>query len=71
MSAEKRRTSRKDMHVQGLIVDVDGSIISPCMMVNVSHTGAKLIPKVPADVPDCFVLLLSKHSHVRRQCEVV
>jgi hypothetical protein len=41
------------------------------MMVNVSHTGAKLIPKVPADVPDCFVLLLSKHSHVRRQCEVV
>ena len=58
------------MHWEGLMIDPDGSIINRCMMVNVSATGAKLLLPVSADVPDSFVLILSKKGEVRRQCEV-
>jgi hypothetical protein len=71
MSAEKRKNTRKDMQLKGLILDVDGAIVSLCVVVNVSHTGARLLCKAPNGVPDSFILLLSKNNGVRRVCDVV
>jgi hypothetical protein len=58
------------MRWEGLIVDSEGSIVNRCMMVNVSASGARLILPAATEVPDCFVLVLSKNGEVRRQCEV-
>jgi hypothetical protein len=71
MSLEKRGAPRKEIRWEGLIIDHAGSIVGRCVMTNVSVTGAKLAFTAPTDVPDSFVLLLSKNGEVRRQCTVV
>jgi hypothetical protein len=38
-------------------------------MIDVSATGAKLVLQAPAEVPDEFIVLLSKHASVRRKCK--
>jgi hypothetical protein len=58
------------MRWEGLLLNPAGSVIGRCLMVNVSATGAKLIMPDPSEVPDSFVLVLSKKGEVRRQCEV-
>jgi hypothetical protein len=70
MSDERRRAVRQDMRWKGLIIDSAGAIVSQCMMVNVSATGAKLVFLDATEVPDRFVLLLAKNGGVRRHCEV-
>ena len=70
MSNERRRAQRQDMRWEALIVGNEGSIVARCMMINVSASGAKLILPASTEVPDFFVLVLSKNGEVRRQCEV-
>jgi hypothetical protein len=70
VSREKRGAPRRDIRLKGLIVDLSGSIVGECMIVNVSATGAKLTLQNPKNVPDSFVLLLAKKGGVRRQCDV-
>jgi len=38
-------------------------------MIDVSATGAKLVLQEPAEVPNEFIVLLSKHASVRRKCK--
>ena len=72
MSADdKRGAPRKNIRLQGLILDTDGAIVTRCLMVNVSASGAKIAVKKPSALPNTFNLLLSKKGGVRRQCEVV
>ena len=70
MSNERRRALRQSMRLEAMIFDLEGSMVGPCMMMNISVSGAKLILQEPAEVPDCFVLVLSRKGGVRRQCEV-
>jgi hypothetical protein len=68
---EKRRSRRRDVRWAGLIHDDQGSIITTCIMTDVSASGAKLIMEAGIEVPDCFVLTLARNAGVRRNCEVV
>ena len=70
MPNDRRRKQRQAMRLEALILDLGGSIVARCMVVNISATGAKLILPASTEVPDCFVLVLSKQGGVRRQCEV-
>ncbi len=67
---EKRAAPRQDINYDGLIIALDGTVVEQCKLVNVSASGAKLAFKSAAEVPDLFVLLLSRSGKVRRQCEV-
>jgi len=69
--AEKRRAPRQDVSCKGMIHDMQGSVIAPCVMTNVSASGAKLTMEAANNVPDTFVLGLARNASVRRQCEVV
>jgi hypothetical protein len=71
MASEKRAQPRQDLHWDSLIVKIDGSIVDGCTMVDVSSSGARLIVKAPAEVPDEFDLLLSRNGSVRRRCKVM
>ena len=71
MSRELRASPRRDVRQCGVICNSDGSIISKCMMADVSATGAKLILHGPTEVPDEFVLVLSNTGKVRRRCKVI
>lgn len=58
-------------HVPALIVNLDGSAIEGCAMVDISETGAQLMLREAIQIPNQFILLLSKDGKVRRHCEVV
>lgn len=70
MRADKRNARRQGICWDGLIVDLAGSIVGYCRMMDVSAAGAKLTVETPTDAPDNFVLLLSKNGEVRRQCTI-
>ena len=70
MPNERRRSLRHPMRLEAMIFDLEGSMVGPCTMMNISVSGAKLILQAPAEVPDCFLLVLSKKGGVRRHCEV-
>jgi hypothetical protein len=40
------------------------------MIVDVSSTGARLVLPEPAELPEAFLLVLSRNGDVRRQCEL-
>ena len=69
--AEKRRSPRQNVRWKGLIHDDQGSITAPCIMADVSANGAKLDMEAGFNVPDWFVLALSRNAGVRRNCQVV
>jgi hypothetical protein len=68
---EKRRSRRQNVHCTGVIYDDQGSIIAQCVMTDVSASGAKLLLEARFNVPDWFVLALSRNAGVRRNCQVV
>jgi hypothetical protein len=69
MSIENRKAIRRTIRHPALILNPDGSIFLPCTMIDVSATGAKIVLQEPAEVPDEFIVLLSKHASVRRKCK--
>jgi hypothetical protein len=71
MGAEHRSAPRHDLRWQCLIVDMAGEIVGRCTVVNVAISGARIMTKEAAEVPENFVLILSKNGGVRRHCEVV
>ena len=70
MVAEKRSAPRRELHVDAIIVSMEGSVVGNCKLANVSASGAKLVLKEPVEVPDKFVLILSKGGEVQRHCKV-
>jgi hypothetical protein len=48
----------------------DGSALGECVMADLSATGARLLVKQPATLPDEFILLLSHTGQLRRKCSV-
>jgi hypothetical protein len=52
------------------MVGVDGTAIGPCMMVNVSATGACLVLESSTPLPERFMLVLSHNGSLQRRCTV-
>lgn len=53
------------------IARTDGSILSPCVMLDVSATGAQIQLNDTTEIPDELFLVLSRNGEVRRRCRVV
>ena len=71
MRTEKRKATRRFVHQPAIMLNGDGSMLGSCTMLDVSVSGAKLQPRAPTEIPDHFILVLSKHGHVLRQCKIV
>jgi len=52
-------------------MDLAGSPLAQCQVVNISSTGARLNLREPATLPESFFLVLSKNSDVQRRCELI
>ena len=70
MVAEKRSAPRRELHVDAIIVSMEGAVVGNCKLANVSASGANLVLKEPEKVPDKFVLILSKGGEVQRHCKI-
>jgi PilZ domain len=70
MGIENRKTRRRVVQHPAMVLNRDGSISCLCMMKDVSATGAKLELQTDSEVPDEFILLMSKYGNVRRECKI-
>ena len=67
-----RKMPRAQVTQPAYIADEDGKLLFPCTMLDVSAGGAKLqIEDDTKDLPDAFILVLSKAGQVRRRCKAV
>lgn len=70
MRIEGRESKRRIFRHTAMILNGDKSIFGPCTMLDVSANGAKIKLQVKDELPDEFILLLSKGGEVSRRCKV-
>jgi hypothetical protein len=71
MSSDKRKNVRRPLRQPAMMLNVDGSMLGLCVILDVSATGARLEPPQSIEVPNEFILLLTRNRNVRRRCKVV
>jgi PilZ domain-containing protein len=70
MRQEQRKSTRRFVRHGARIIGTDGSALGPCVMLDLSSTGARLKTDASEVLPDEFILLLSHDGRLRRQCSV-
>lgn len=71
MSAEHRRENRKSSHIGATIDFQDGRPLWPCVISDISKTGARLlINNGLRDIPQKIILRFTEDGKVRRYCRV-
>lgn len=71
MGVDKRRSPRKPFERSAFIKHDGSGRSEPCILRNVSHTGARVACTAPQAIPDRFVLAFSAEGTVSRECFVV
>jgi hypothetical protein len=66
-----RRKPRASVEQVAWLAGDEGQLLGSCIMVDVSASGAKLQFPAPIELPENFVLVLSKGGRVRRPCRLV
>jgi PilZ domain-containing protein len=69
--ADLRKSPRRAFHYNATIV-IDGETQShPCAIVDISNTGARLQLKDDFELPEHFLLLLTRGGGARRRCKII
>jgi methyl-accepting chemotaxis protein len=68
---EQRRSKRQALHYRAQIEAVGDEAALDCTIRDVSETGARVATKAPDQVPEQFILRLTKDGATRRLCKVV
>jgi hypothetical protein len=69
--AELRRKPRRNFHYNAAILTDGKSPPCLCEIADVSETGARLVLQNDCELPERFILLLSRNGEARRRCRVV
>ena len=69
--AELRRKPRRQFHYNASILMEGAPLPCPCEIVDISETGARIAIETECDLPERFVLLLTRTGEARRLCKVV
>jgi hypothetical protein len=70
ISTNRRKNTRHNVRQGARMLRADGSLLGPCVMMDVSAGGARLAVKSSDELPDHFSLVLSRDGQVRRDCWV-
>jgi hypothetical protein len=69
--AELRKKPRRQFHYNaGILIDQTSAPI-PCMISDISESGARLSLEGAAELPESFVLLLIPNGAARRSCRII
>ena len=69
--AELRRKPRRNFHYNASVL-IDGtSPPRPCAIADISETGARLVLAKECELPERFILLLTRRGEARRLCRLV
>src|SRR5262245_509116 len=67
----RRKNPRRFIKQSALLKTIDNlSPLGQGTILDISEGGARLQVEQPAEVPDCFVLVLSEHAQTFRLCQV-
>jgi hypothetical protein len=69
--ATKKREARKSLHQSGWITLDGGFAARPCIVQDLSSTGAKITVEDTNTLPGRLRLALSRDARTGRNCEVV
>jgi hypothetical protein len=69
--AELRRKPRRQFHYNASVLTDDKTPPHPCAIADISETGARLVLQSECELPDRFVLLLTRNGVAKRFCRVV
>ena len=70
MRPEHRKSPRRFVRNGARMASADGRALGPCLILDLSGTGARLKTNASETLPDEFILLLSHDGRLRRQCSV-
>jgi hypothetical protein len=66
---EQRKSQRRTTNFAALVLSEDGgSILAACRVLDISLSGARIKLDLPAELPQAFVLVLSRNGRTRRRC---
>jgi hypothetical protein len=69
--AELRTKARRHFHYNASVL-IDGtSSPKPCAIADISDTGARLVLESECELPERFVLLLTRRGEARRHCRLI
>lgn len=68
---DQRRNRRRSLRYPARIVSVDGRETMPCVVTDVSQTGARVKVEDGGSLPDDFILRLAGGENPRRVCHLV
>jgi hypothetical protein len=71
MAAAKKREARKSLHQPGWITLDGGFAARPCVVRDMSSTGAKITVDDPNVLPAKLRLAFARDARTGRNCEVV
>lgn len=68
---DKRRERRQALSHVAAIASTEGALVTACAVRDISLSGARLEVEPGHEIPDEFVLLLSRNGRARRRCTVM
>lgn len=69
--AELRRKPRRQFHYNASVLTDDKTPPQPCAIADISETGARLVLQTEGELPDRFMLLLTRDGKARRICRII
>jgi PilZ domain len=69
--AELRKKPRRQFHYNANLLIEGEKIPRPCAIADISDSGARLQLEAECELPERFILLLTKGGEARRHCRVV
>ena len=68
--AELRRKPRRQFHYNASVLLGAKSVPQPCEIVDISATGARIVLAKECELPERFILLLTRSGEARRHCRL-
>jgi hypothetical protein len=69
--AELRKKPRRQFHYNaGVLLDAK-SLPQPCAIADISETGARIVLATECNLPERFILLLTRSGEARRHCRLI
>jgi hypothetical protein len=69
--AELRKKRRRQFHYNASILLDGKGTLRPCLISDISESGARIVLDSDCELPECFLLLLTTAGDARRRCRVV
>ena len=69
--AELRRKPRRNFHYNASVLLDGTSPPRPCAISDISDTGARIMLQAECELPERFILLLTRSGEARRHCRLV